>query len=153
MAKISRQPTNSKKQPELKLLVQTARDARPSPEEVRRVCQELRAKDATITATAVARALGRGRKTPPDGLSRLLHAREPQHQQRPALRQNDVMLRDMPQLSCPSSNLTVTWGSALGAPWVLDEGVRAAWFCLAALEGLRPRAPFTPSRVSSNSVV
>lgn len=59
---LGRERSFIEKHPDLKLIVQAARDAKPTPDEVRRACLELRSQDEAVTILGVARLLGRGRE-------------------------------------------------------------------------------------------
>lgn len=59
---LGRERSFIEKRPDLKRLIQAARNAKPTPEEVRRACRELRARDVAVTTLGVARVLGRGRE-------------------------------------------------------------------------------------------
>lgn len=59
---LGRERSFIEKRPDLKRMIEAARDAKPTAEEVRRACQALRARDEAVTLVAVAKALGRGRE-------------------------------------------------------------------------------------------
>lgn len=59
---LGRERSFIEKNPDLKQMVHAARTAKPTVEEVRRACGEVRARDEVITIVAVAEALGRGRE-------------------------------------------------------------------------------------------
>lgn len=60
--RLGRERTFIEKNEELKQMVQAARDAKPTPDEVRRACVQLREQDEVIRVGPVARLLGRGRE-------------------------------------------------------------------------------------------
>lgn len=59
---LGRERSFIEKRPDLKRVIEAARDAKPTVDEVRRACEGLRERDGAVSIVGVAKALGRGRE-------------------------------------------------------------------------------------------